>query len=95
MPDNETVADDHPTATTVTPRRRRRLLRDGLVLLSALIAVYLLAAYLALPLAWRRAMARHPALLLIPRVSQTHDGIPGDPINIALDRFGGEPRPRA
>jgi hypothetical protein len=44
----------------------------------------LLAAYLALPLAWRRAMARHPALLLVPRVSQTHDGIPGDPINISL-----------
>jgi LssY C-terminus len=84
MSEKQTAANDQPDATNMTPRRRRRLLRDGLVLLSALIVFYLLAAYLALPLAWRRAMARHPALLLIPRVSQTHDGIPGDPINIAL-----------
>jgi hypothetical protein len=84
MSEKQTAANDQLAATNMTPRRRRRLLRDGLVLLSALIAFYLLAAYLALPLAWRRAMASHPALLLIPRVSQTHDGIPGDPINIAL-----------
>jgi len=85
MPDNETAAnDDQQPVTIVTPRGHRRMIRHVLVLLTAVLAVYLLAAYLALPLAWRRAMARHPALLLVPRVSQTHDGIPGDPINLAL-----------
>jgi hypothetical protein len=85
MPDNETALnDDQRPVETVAPGGRRRMIRHGLIALSAVLAVYLVAAYLALPLAWRRAMARHPALLLVPRVSQTHDGIPGDPINVAL-----------
>lgn len=85
MADHETAANDVQTPVPpVATRPRRRMIRKGLVLFSCVLAVYLLAAYLALPLAWRRALARHPALVLIPRDSQTHDGIHGDPINLAL-----------
>jgi len=49
-----------------------------------LLAAYLLVAYLALPLGWRRYEKRHPALDNAPRVTHTKTGIPGDPLNLAL-----------
>src|SRR6266568_8425346 len=48
------------------------------------LVLYLIVAYLALPLGWRSYEKRHPALLDAPRVTHTATGIPGDPINIAL-----------
>jgi LssY C-terminus len=84
MSGNETASNDDQRPVTIVAPRRRHMIGRGLIVLSAVLLAYLVAAYLALPFAWRRAMARHPALLLVPRVSQTHDGIPGDPINLAL-----------
>lgn len=63
-----------------TPRRRRRLLRWA----GSLLVIWFLAAYLLLPWAWRLATRRHPALDQLPSITHTHDGIPGDPLNIAL-----------
>ncbi len=57
-------------------------------LLLALCALYLLAAYLVVPAAWRREEARHPALADAAQVTHTRQGIPGDPLNVAL--VGGE-----
>jgi hypothetical protein len=48
------------------------------------LILYLVTAYVFLPLGWRRYEKRHPALLDAPRVTHTGTGIPGDPINIAL-----------
>lgn len=48
------------------------------------LALYLLIAYLVVPLGWREAEGRHPALDSLPQIARTHDGIPGDPLNIAL-----------
>ena len=62
------------------PRRGYGLLFvAGMVLL-----LYLLLAYVILPLAWRRVTRRHPNLSGGPRVTHTPNGIPGDPVNIAL-----------
>lgn len=48
------------------------------------IGVWAVAAYLFLPWWWREHVRRHPALFNAPTVTHTHNGIPGDPLNIAL-----------
>lgn len=68
--------------------RRRGIKRLLIRVFAGMIVVYLLVAYLALPFVWRRSEARHPALEGMPRISRTHDGIPGDPLNVAF--IGGE-----
>jgi hypothetical protein len=45
---------------------------------------YYLAAYLVLPNLWRYVEHRHPALQSLATHSVTRDGIPGDPINLAV-----------
>lgn len=62
----------------------RRIVAAG----AALLAAYLAAAYVVAPLLWKRYERRHPALDDLPGVTQTADGIPGDPLNVAL--VGGE-----
>ncbi len=52
--------------------------------IGGLLLVYLVVAYLILPGAWRRRMLRHPDLAGGPRVTHTPNGIPGDPVNLAL-----------
>lgn len=50
----------------------------------AAVVVYLAVAYVLLPLAWRRHEKRHPALADAPEITHTANGIPGDPLNVAL-----------
>jgi hypothetical protein len=70
----------------VTPKSKtpaswsRRLL----LLMGALLLVYFVVAYLLLPLFWRTDTRRHPDLSEGPRISHTANGIPGDPVNLAL-----------
>ena len=50
-----------------------------------LLVVYLAVAYLLVPLVWRTDTRRHhPDLTNAPRITHTGNGIPGDPINVAL-----------
>ncbi len=42
------------------------------------------AAYLIVPRLWKLYFRRHPFLAEVARVTQTADGHPGDPINVAL-----------
>jgi hypothetical protein len=51
---------------------------------SVLIGGYLVAAYIALPMLWLRYTRDHPSLAEIPNITHTADGIPGDPLNVAL-----------
>jgi len=60
-----------------------------LLVLGVAAAVYLVAAYLVVPRIWRRAVEHHPDLSGGPRVTQTANGIHGDPVNLAL--VGSEP----
>lgn len=60
--------------------KRKRLTR---ILLGALI-LYGAIAYALLPFLWHRREERHPALTDAPTVAHTADGIPGDPLDVAL-----------
>src|SRR4051794_31544144 len=62
----------------------RRRLTFALGLALSTIIVYVLVAYLLVPLLWSRYAKRHPALENLPDISYTHDHHPGDPINLAL-----------
>jgi hypothetical protein len=53
-------------------------------LVAALLLVYLAVAYLAIPFATERYFRRYPSLDDVPGVTQTRDGHPGDPLNVAL-----------
>jgi hypothetical protein len=65
----------------VKPHHRRLALLGALA--CAALAYYLLA-YLLVPDAWRLHEHRHPGLVLLATRTVTVDGIPGDPINIAI-----------
>lgn len=72
-----------PSAAAPAPKagNRRRL---ALLLAGCVVVTYLLVAYVLLPFGWRRYAHRHPAWEDAPRITHTGNGIPGDPINIAL-----------
>jgi hypothetical protein len=63
--------------------RRHRWKRVA-VLVGALLVVYLALAYVLMPVIWKGYVRRHPALEDIPGLTHTADGIPGDPLNVAL-----------
>ncbi len=46
--------------------------------------LYVAVAYLLAPYEWSRYLQHHPALRTAPGITTTHDGHPGDPINVAL-----------
>ena len=58
--------------------------RRLLLLAGGLLLIYLVAAYLIVPLVWRTDTKRHPDLSDGPRITHTANGIPGDPVNLAL-----------
>ena len=76
--------DELKPAITPPPSQRNRRWRRYAVLGGGLLAVYLLMAYVLLPAFWIRYTHRHPSLQDIPGVTHTADGIPGDPLNVAL-----------
>ena len=53
-------------------------------IIAGLLVVYLLAAYLIAPYLWERYARKHPSFDDSPRVTETHDKHPGDPLNVAL-----------
>jgi len=63
-----------------TPRLRRRMLHAFL----AIAVIYLLTAYVIVPRFTGRYYRHHPWLDDNPRITQTGDGHPGDPLNVAL-----------
>jgi LssY C-terminus len=60
------------------PRARRLL-----IILSALVALYALVTYIALPFAWSH-YEHQKGLQGLPMVTRTAQGIPGDPLNVGL-----------
>jgi hypothetical protein len=54
------------------------------VLFAGMLVLYLLAAYIVMPALWTHHERGHPSLETIPRITRTADGIPGDPVNVAL-----------
>ena len=52
--------------------------------LTTLLLAYLVVAYLVMPLVWTWYIRDHPTLDAIPHITFTADGLPGDPLNVAL-----------
>jgi hypothetical protein len=75
--------------TAPLPPRRSRLWKRAALGLLALLLLYLVVAYLLLPLGWIRYAHRHPAWEDAPRITHTIADIHGDPLNVAL--IGSEP----
>jgi LssY C-terminus len=75
-----------PSANQATPpeAERRSVRRRVVATLAGLLLAYLAATYVVLPAVWKRYAHRHPALDDVPGITQTADGIPGDPLNVAL-----------
>jgi hypothetical protein len=67
-----------------TPSLERRWYRRWLHRILLLLILWLMAAYFLLPIAWRIATRHHPAVADMPRIARTANGIPGDPLNVAL-----------
>ena len=62
---------------------RAKLRRDWHWILLGLL-LWAVAAYLLAPLVWRQVERGEDALLTGPRLTETADGHPGDPVNVAL-----------
>lgn len=63
------------------PRRARRYL----VAVAIVLLAYVVAAYLVMPLVWRDDTRDHPLDLTgAPHITVTANGVPGDPLNLAL-----------
>ncbi len=54
------------------------------LIVAGLLLAYLTVAYVVLPAIWSRYAKLHPALSDVPGITETADGIPGDPLNVAL-----------
>ena len=52
--------------------------------LPTLLLAYLVVAYLVMPVVWRWYVRDHPTLDALPHITSTADGLPGDPLNVAL-----------
>jgi hypothetical protein len=62
------------------PELQRRLLRAAI----ALLLTYLIAAYIIVPLVWKRETRHQLDPSGVPRLTHTPSGIHGDPVNVAL-----------
>jgi hypothetical protein len=72
-----------PAPEAAATSRSRRLLIRGLKVVLALVLVWLVSAYLILPMLWKH-YEHHPALEGAPKTTVTAQGIPGDPLNVGL-----------
>src|SRR5262245_46125866 len=66
------------------PQPHRRRWKRILVLFGGVLIVWAVLAYIFIPDFWKRYAHRHPEFEEMPGVTYTADGIPADPINVAL-----------
>lgn len=78
------VSEQPPANSPGSPRHRRRRINQTVRICAFAAIVYLLCAYLLLPVGWGQYEKRHPALDDVPRITRTARGIPGDPLNVAF-----------
>lgn len=79
QPNHETTG-----APPLPPLQRQSRHRRLLYLAGVVVLTYLAIAYVVFPLIWKRDVRRHPQLFDAPRITHTPNGIPGDPLNVAL-----------
>jgi hypothetical protein len=73
--------EDQRDATGPKPSNRRRKITQIVV---GMLIVWGVVAYLVVPGLWTRYARRHPAFDSNPRLTQTGDHHPGDPLNVAM-----------
>jgi hypothetical protein len=70
---------------TETPARtQERKLQRWIKAIIALLAMYIVLAYLFIPFGWKQYAKHHPSFDDNPRITETADGHPGDPLNVGL-----------
>jgi hypothetical protein len=69
---------------TTIPENSGPRWKRATVFAGGLLLLYLLVAYVVMPALWSRYSHRHPALDGVPGITETGDGKPGDPLNVAL-----------
>lgn len=74
---------EEQSADAATPARRARRWKRAAKWLALAIGVYLLIAYVVLPLLWRH-YEHQPSLATAPKTTDTSNDIPGDPLNVGL-----------
>lgn len=67
-----------------TSSKLSSLLKRAAVAVGALLLCYVAVAYLVIPFGWKWYARQHPAFDENPRITETGDGHPGDPLNVAL-----------
>lgn len=82
QPTHNTEGSTEAQNASGPPRQSRA--RRLLLVLCGLLAIYLLGAYVIAPRIWHREIKKHPGMADAPRITHTANGIPGDPLNIAL-----------
>jgi hypothetical protein len=78
---NPSVSGDHDSEPVVRQERRAH---GFFLVVGGLLLLYLVTAYVIMPLAWRTDVRLHPDLSDTPDITHTASGIPGDPLNISL-----------
>ena len=72
---------DELNQATRRQRTRRQQFAQGL---AGVLLVWLVAAYLIIPFGWKLYARRHASFDDNPRITQTGDHHPGDPLNVAM-----------
>jgi hypothetical protein len=75
--------DESPTTEEQAPQIKARRM-SILHMLLVVVLCWFIAAYLLIPTGWKLFAKVHPALDASPRITETGDHHPGDPLNVAL-----------
>ena len=75
-----TMSNEIVAPQLVLAERKRR----WLYMLFGLAVLYVLSAYVGIPMIWEYYARHHPSFDNNPRITQTSDGHPGDPLNVSL-----------
>ena len=78
---NADHASSDPLPGSTRPSRLRKWV---VIVLTVCVILYLMAAYVVFPGFWKAYTRHHPAFDDNPRITQTRDGHPGDPLNVGL-----------
>jgi LssY C-terminus len=83
--ESESVVTSTPQNVSSQKRtsRLRRWAVRGVVVAVIVLGIWLMLAYIILPLIWRH-YEHNPALADAPKTTLTSQGIPGDPLNVGL-----------
>src|SRR5688572_6650786 len=79
----------HDQPTVVLPQSKSRSMWIAQAIVVVLLA-WLVAAYIVIPMGWKEYARHHPSFDNNPRITQTSDRHPGDPLNVSL--IGTEPQ---